>query len=102
MLANDVSQSTLDLLRHLPDAECDEGDSDALTSLKPAIRQAWLAGHPLPKSIRLYSLVTYPGPEQISSVLRPSYNKLSQIDARNDSQLIFYDQVIPGSVLWAT
>ena len=98
-LANDASQSTLDLLRHLPGAECDEGDSDALTSLKPAIRQAWLAGNPLPKSIRLYSLVAYPGPEQISSVLRPSYNKLSQIDARNDSQLIFYDQVIPGSVL---
>ena len=27
------------------------------------------------------------------------YKKLSQIDPRNDGQLIFYDQVIPGSVL---
>jgi hypothetical protein len=25
--------------------------------------------------------------------------KLSQVDSRNDSQVIFYDQVIPGSVL---
>ena len=27
------------------------------------------------------------------------YNKLSQVDPRNDSQLIFYDQIIPGSVV---
>ena len=59
----------------------------------------WLADNPLPASIRYYSLVAYPGPEQISSGLKTSYNKLSQIDARNDSQLIFYDQVIPGSTL---
>ena len=98
-LANDASQSMLDLLRHIPGAECDAGDNDALTSLKPAVRQAWLAHNPLPNSIRFYSLVTYPAPEQISRVLRPSYNKLGQIDARNDSQMIFYDQVIPASVL---
>jgi hypothetical protein len=36
---------------------------------------------------------------RISSVLKKSYDKLSQIDTRNDSQMIFYDQVVPGSVL---
>ena len=46
-----------------------------------------------------FSLVTYPQPERISSVLHKSYKKLSRIDARNDSQLIFYDQVIPSSTL---
>jgi hypothetical protein len=29
----------------------------------------------------------------------PTYNKLSRVDARNDSQLLFYDQVIPDSSL---
>jgi hypothetical protein len=33
--------------------------------------------------------------------LKLSYDILSQVDSRNDSQVIFYDQVIPGSVLLA-
>jgi hypothetical protein len=31
----------------------------------------------------------------------PSYRRLAQIDGRNDSQMVFYDQVIPGSKLLA-
>jgi hypothetical protein len=54
---------------------------------------------PLPLEFPYYSLVTYPNPGRISTVLKSSYNKLSKIDARNDSQLLFYDQVIPGSSL---
>ena len=46
-----------------------------------------------------YSVVTLPEPERISSVLRSSAKKLGRIDGRNDSQVIFYDQVIPGSTL---
>lgn len=48
---------------------------------------------------RFYSLITYPSPERISSGLKSTYEKLSQIDPRNDSQVIFYDQIIPGSVV---
>ena len=68
---------------------------------KPATgtRKAWLAQNPLPRELRYYSLVTFPQPERISSILKASYNKLARIDARNDSQVIFYDQVMPGSTL---
>ena len=97
--ANDVTQSTLNLLTHFPDAECDPGDGGALESLKPHVRMRWLANHSLPASIRYYSIITYPDTKQISSILKPFYKKLSQVDSRNDSQMIFYDQVIPGSVL---
>ena len=55
--------------------------------------------NPLPQNIPFYSLVTYPNPERISTVLLSSYEKLSRVDARNDGQLLFYDQVIPGSTL---
>ena len=61
-------------------------------------------GSPLTRcrqDIRYYSLVTFPRPERISSVLKSSYRKLARIDPRNDSQVIFYDQVIPGSDLIA-
>ncbi|MDF3885656.1 hypothetical protein [Cupriavidus basilensis] len=57
----------------------------------PAVRKAWLAEHLLPAGPRYYSLVTFPQPERISSILVLSYNKLARVDARNDSQMIFYD-----------
>lgn len=98
-LANAGTQSMLNLLQYFPDAECEPGDEGALESLKPKIRKSWLASHSLPDSIRYYSVITYPDAEHLSSILKLSYDKLSQVDSRNDSQVIFYDQVIPGSVL---
>jgi len=100
-LANDAEQYQADLLRHVPGATCTSGDGGAVQSLRPAIRKAWLARNPLPTGLRYYSVVTFPQPEHISSILNSSYNKLAQVDSRNDSQVIFYDQVIPGSTLLA-
>jgi len=98
-LANPAKESDLGLLRHIPGSDCTEGDGRAVESLRPAVRRQWLQDNPLPADIRYYSLVTYPDPEQISSVLKSTHKKLSAIDSRNDSQVIFYDQVIPGSTL---
>jgi hypothetical protein len=98
-LANDATQSQLELMRHWPKAQCSIGDGGALESLRPATRKAWLSKNPLPPEIPFYSLVTYPNPERISTVLLSSYEKLSRVDARNDGQLLFYDQIIPGSTL---
>ncbi|WP_200375963.1 hypothetical protein [Thiocystis violacea] len=98
-LANDAEQSQLALLQHWPGARCPPGDGGAVESLRPGTRQAWLAQHPLPPGLPYYSLVTFPQPERISSVLKSSYRKLSRVDARNDSQVLFFDQVIPGSAL---
>lgn len=100
-LANDAEQYQADLLRYVPGATCTSGDGGAVQSLKPAIRKQWLAQHPLPSELHYYSIVTFPQPEHISSILESSYKKLSRIDSRNDSQVIFYDQVVPGSSLLA-
>jgi hypothetical protein len=98
-LANDAEQYQADLLRHFPGAKCGSGDGGGVDSLRPATRRAWLAHNPLPSEVPFYSLVTFPEPERISAILGSSYNKLARIDARNDSQVTFYDQIIPGSVL---
>ncbi|WP_095078959.1 hypothetical protein [Pseudomonas sp. Irchel s3h17] len=98
-LANDAEQYQADLLRHFPGATCDSGDGGAINSLRPATRKSWLAQNRLPSELNYYSLVTFPQPDHISFVLKSSYNKLARIDARNDSQVIFYDQVVPGSTL---
>ena len=98
-LANEAEQYQAELLQHFPGATCDAGDGCAVESLRPASRRAWLAANPLPAGVRYYSLVTFPKPERISSILTRSYDRLARIDGRNDSQMIFYDQVIPGSGL---
>jgi hypothetical protein len=98
-LANDAEQYQADLLRHFPGATCTSGDGGGVSSLRPATRKEWLARNPLPSDAHYYSLVTFPHPERISSILTSSYDKLARVDARNDSQVIFYDQVVPGSTL---
>jgi pimeloyl-ACP methyl ester carboxylesterase len=98
-LANEAEQYQADLMRHFPGATCDSGDGGGVASLRTDVRRDWLARNPLPRDVPTYSVVTLPQPERISSILRRSTNKLSMIDGRNDSQVIFYDQVIPGSTL---
>ena len=96
-LANGAKQSEAEILQHFPGATCTAGDGGAVDSLKPTTRKAWLAQNPLPRGLRYYSLAAFPQPERISSILKSSYNKLARIDARNHTQLIFYDQIVPGS-----
>ena len=44
--------------------------------------------------------MSFPDPENISNGLQRSHKKLAALqDGRNDSQLVFYDQVIPGSTI---
>ena len=98
-LANEAEQYQAELLQHFPGAACDAGDGGGVASLRPAVRRAWLAQNPLPSDVPMYSVVTLPRPERISSILQGTHRKLNQIDGRNDSQMIFYDQLIPGSTL---
>ena len=98
-LANDAEQQQAELLRHWPGADCDKGDGGAVASLRPDVRRAWMAQNPLPPGLRYYSLVTLPTPDQISRVIKKSFRELGEIDWRNDSQVIYSDQIIPGSTL---
>lgn len=98
-LANDAEQEQAELLRHWPGATCDRGDGGAVPSLRPDVRAAWMAQNPLPPGLHYYSLVTLPTPDRVSRLIRKSYRKLGEIDWRNDSQVIYYDQIIPGSTL---
>ncbi|SAK96993.1 hypothetical protein AWB76_07363 [Caballeronia temeraria] len=100
-LANDAEQYQADLLRFFPGATCTPGDGGGVESLRPTTRKTWLAQHALSDELRYYSIVTFPQPDRISSILESSYDKLSRVDSRNDSQVIFYDQVVPGSTLLA-
>jgi hypothetical protein len=98
-LANRSTQDTANLMQSFPGADCSAGDEGAIESLKTSVRRKWLSEHPLPASVRYYSLVTYPAPGRISYVLQSTYGDLSQVDPRNDGVILAHDQLIPGSVV---
>jgi hypothetical protein len=102
-LAEDSSQAMANMLTMVPGSGCDEedGDNDAVASLLPAVRQQWLDTHELPAAIRYYSVVTFPEPDRVSWALENSYVLLGNKDSRNDTQVIIFDQIIPGSTLTA-
>jgi pimeloyl-ACP methyl ester carboxylesterase len=98
-LADDAEQWQADFLRHWPGANCDKSDEGAVNSLRSDVRKRWLADNPLPTDVRFYSVVALPVPDHVSRVLGSSYRKLGKIDWRNDSQVIYSDEIVPGSTL---
>lgn len=100
-LADEAKQSRVDMLTHVPRSGCETGDSGAIASLKPEVRKNWLKNNILPDTIRYYSVIAFPDPDHVSSGLKSAYRKIAKVDARNDGQLIFYDQFIPDSTLLA-
>lgn len=102
-LAVDSTQAQANMLTMVPGSKCEEehGDNDAVASLLPDVRKRWLAENPLPDHIRYYSVVTFPEEDRVSWALKNSYILLGQNDIRNDTQVIIFDQMIPGSSVMA-
>mgnify|MGYP001815421215 CR=1 FL=1 len=102
-LSEDATQAQANMLTVVPGSQCEEedGDNDAVRSLRPDVRQAWLAENPLPESIRYYTAITFPEPDRISWALRNSHLILGETDIRNDTQLVIFDQMVPGSKVFA-
>lgn len=78
---------------------CPPGDGGAVVSLRRSERLDWLYRHSLPHHVRRYSLVAFTSYDEMHYPLRVTYRALAEIDPRNDGQLLYFDQVIPGAVL---
>jgi hypothetical protein len=78
---------------------CEPGDGGVLKSLKRSVQLPWLAIHPLPQNVRYFSIVAFTNRENVQPGLLFTYDYLRKIDPRNDGQVIFYDQIIPGASL---
>lgn len=100
-LSQDVSLRTLNLLTHIPGAECEDSTEQTLLDLDPDVRKEWLEKNELPRAVRYYSVVTFPDADHVSAALKPGYRELAEIDPRNDGQVIAANQVIPGSQVLA-
>lgn len=88
-------------LSKLPWPSCQPVDDKPIESISRAARMNWMAEHwnSLPKGIRYYSLGVYDKPENQHWVLAMLSKHLAKYDARNDSHMIYSDQILPESQL---
>ncbi len=98
-LADMIDEPYLGLLRRIPVPTCPPGVGDPIESLKRATRQQWLSRNHLPESVKYFSLAAFAERADVSAILQPAYDQLALIEPRNDSQVLYYDQIIPGSTL---
>jgi len=77
----------------------DRGDKNGYSTLKPSVQLPWLSANPLPAHIKYFSVATFTYRENVSRMLLNGYDRLAQISGKNDGQLIFHDQILPGSTL---
>lgn len=98
-LADKAPEFLQDLFSAMPGADCGESDAGAIHSLRPLVRQGWLARNRLPLGVTYFSVVSFANWYRISGLLNDGYRQLSTLDGRNDGQLMSHDQVVPGSRL---
>jgi hypothetical protein len=79
--------------------KCRPGDGGVLDSLSRTRQFQWLATHPLPEHVRYFSLAAFARYEDVQLHQRATYKLLEPIEPLNDGQLLFLDQLIPGSAL---
>ena len=100
-LADELSGVYDALFKEVPWSTCPPADGGGLRSLSRNEQFTWLSRHQhqMPKSVKYYSLPAFTSSEGINVFLKPFYSMLSQIDPRNDGQVLMQDAIIPGSTV---
>jgi hypothetical protein len=83
-----------------PIGNCKKGQGEGVHDLRRDVRVAWWVDHGRAVDVPLYSIVGLPEKERVSPVMASTHNMLSDIDPRNDGQVIWTDAVaVPGALL---
>ncbi len=78
---------------------CSAGDGGVVNSLTRDKRLPWLATHKLPAGVRYFSVGSFVRSQETARLMSHTKRRLSRAEPLNDGQMIFYDQLIPGSTL---
>jgi len=87
------------LVARFPLAGCRPGTGQELDDLRRDVRLDWWRRHAGVVPVPIFTLVTAPRRERVSPLMRPAYLTLAQVEPRNDGNLLWYDQIPPGSHL---
>jgi len=99
-LADTFADGLVHWIEPLPLSSCSPGEgTEAVDSLRRATRLRFLAEHPLPAAVRLYSLPAFASRQDTSAILRPFYDILAHTDPINDGLVIASDAIFPGATL---
>jgi hypothetical protein len=77
--------------------DCPPGDREISMDLERERRQSWLARHRFPSHIRYFSIASIAPSEERARAFLHIGGSLRYIDPLHDGQLLFYDQLVPGS-----
>ncbi len=83
----------------LPLSNCKANTGDEFDDLQRETRMQWWFDHRHKVTVPVFTIVAAPDPERVSPAIRATYGTLAYIDPRNDGQLVWYDQIAPGSLL---
>ncbi|MCW8915530.1 MAG: hypothetical protein OQK24_06710 [Magnetovibrio sp.] len=87
--------------RNLPMPNCARHNGDAVVSLSPDTRTAFLKQFNMPASIKTYSIGAIAREDMVSKGLITSYRALCKYDNQtghlNDAQMMFADQFLPNA-----
>lgn len=86
-------------MKDWPIKGCPPGDRGVAVDLQREPRMRWLARHRLPPNIRYFSIGSIAPNEESARGMGLMKGPLNYVDPLNDGQLLFYDQLLPGSEL---
>lgn len=81
----------------IPFPHCRAHGGEAVRSLTPEVRRAFLQSHAPTPGVRYYSLVAAVEAADVSTGMGSAHRALSRIDALNDGQMLLGDQILPAS-----
>ena len=86
-------------LASLPLPGCEGGTGAEVHDLRRDVRVEWWSRNRSAVKVPIFSLVAVPNADRVSPILAKTYGELSEIDPRNDGQLLWYDAVVPHGYL---
>lgn len=98
-LADDLHAIYRDWGAEFPLPGCDKGTGAEMNDLRRDVRITWWQEHGDTVTIPIFALVAAPRPDRVSPAARPTYRWLARIDPRNDSKLLWHDQIPARSYL---
>ena len=98
-LADNLKSFYRTFLAELPVPHCKGNTGDEIADLEREARMRWWFENRQKMKVPIFTIVAAPDPERVSPAIRATYRALAAIDPRNDGQLVWYDQIAPGSYL---
>ena len=98
-LADDLQGVYRDWGATFPLPGCDAGTGEEIHDLRRNVRLEWWRKNGGNVTVPVFALVAAPRPDRVSPGTRTTYNRLAQVDARNDGKLLWQDQLVAGGFL---